>query len=112
MAQSRAELKLLTLNTHSWQEKDNEYCLRETVRAVLAERPDVIALQEVNQRRQGQAIAAEVLKASGFVPGGIIHCLLFRDCRRGRERNVIVRHLNPPAGISRMSGGRRKPLNL
>ena len=70
MAQSRAELKLLTLNTHSWQEKDNEYCLRETVRAVLAERPDVIALQEVNQRRQGQAIAAEVLKASGFVPGG------------------------------------------
>ena len=53
MAQSKDDLRLLTLNTHSWQEADNASCLRYVAEAVLAEHPDVIALQEVNQSENG-----------------------------------------------------------
>lgn len=43
-------MKLMTLNTHSLEEADYEEKLRRFVQGVLAEQPDVIALQEVNQR--------------------------------------------------------------
>ena len=42
-------MKLMTLNTHSLVERDYEEKLRQFVRGVLAEGPDVIALEEVNQ---------------------------------------------------------------
>ena len=70
MAQSKANIKLLTLNTHSWQEADNASCLRHVAEAVLAEQPDVIALQEVNQQENGRQTSPERLMASGYVPGG------------------------------------------
>lgn len=44
-------MKLLTLNTHSLEEHDYEKKLNDFVDAVLTEKPDIIALQEVNQSR-------------------------------------------------------------
>ena len=70
MAQSKADLRLLTLNTHSWQEADNASCLRYVAEAVLAERPDVIALQEVNQSENGAPADPGRLRESGFVSCG------------------------------------------
>ena len=70
MAQSKADFKLLTLNTHSWQEADNASCLRHVAEAVQNERPDVIALQEVNQTDGGTPAEEGRLRASGYVPGG------------------------------------------
>ena len=72
MAQSKAKCKLLTLNTHSWQEADNTSCLRHVTEAVLAEQPDVIALQEVNQSEKGQAAGIERLTASGYSTAGFV----------------------------------------
>ena len=42
-------MKLLTLNTHSHQEENQQKKLEQFVETVLAERPDIIALQEVSQ---------------------------------------------------------------
>ncbi|MBQ9263848.1 MAG: endonuclease/exonuclease/phosphatase family protein [Clostridia bacterium] len=63
-------MKLLTLNTHSWQEADNASCLLYTASAIEAEQPDVIALQEVNQREQGVIASPGRLASSGYVDGG------------------------------------------
>lgn len=59
-------MKLMTLNTHSHAEKD--YCdkLMYFVDAVSRERPDVIALQEVNQSVSKEMISSENL--SGYCP--------------------------------------------
>ena len=70
MAQSKADLKLLTLNTHSWQEADNASCLRHITEAILAEQPDVIALQEVNQQEIGSIADPARLRESGFISSG------------------------------------------
>lgn len=58
-------MKILTLNTHSLVEKDYEKKLGWFVEAVCREKPDIIALQEVNQ--SADAPEAEGLAASGFV---------------------------------------------
>ena len=42
-------MKLLTLNTHSLREENQEQKLEWFLEAVMAEKPDIIALQEVNQ---------------------------------------------------------------
>ena len=61
---------LLTLNTHSWQETDNVSCLRHVAEAVRREQPDIIALQEVNQKTD-EAPADEMrLRESGFLSAG------------------------------------------
>lgn len=49
-------MKLLTLNTHSLVEENYEEKLSDFVRAVAKEKPDVIALQEVNQQRCAKAV--------------------------------------------------------
>ncbi|MBQ7132734.1 MAG: endonuclease/exonuclease/phosphatase family protein [Oscillospiraceae bacterium] len=46
-------MKLLTLNTHSLVESDYQRKLCDFVQAVEKERPDIIALQEVNQSADG-----------------------------------------------------------
>lgn len=46
-------MKLLTLNTHSWQEEHMVQKFDTIVRAIMAERVDTIALQEVNQTHDG-----------------------------------------------------------
>ena len=42
-------IKLLTLNTHSHSEENQKDKLNELVKGILKEKPDIIALQEVNQ---------------------------------------------------------------
>lgn len=59
-------MKLMTLNTQSLMAAEYEEKLRQFVAGVLAEMPDVIALQEVNQSI-GAAVAAPELLV-GYVP--------------------------------------------
>ncbi len=58
-------MKIITLNTHSLVEKGYEKKLRQFADMVLAEQPDVFALQEVNQSVQAGCLAEE--KLPGFV---------------------------------------------
>ena len=59
-------MKILTLNSHSLLEEDYERTLRLFVQGVLAEKPDVIALQEVNQTIAAPEADAALL--TGYVP--------------------------------------------
>lgn len=62
-------MKLLTLNSHSLEEADYERKLKEFQQAVLLERPQVIALQEVNQRMlPGDSVPPSVLAQCGYTP--------------------------------------------
>ncbi|MBQ2879286.1 MAG: endonuclease/exonuclease/phosphatase family protein [Anaerotignum sp.] len=59
-------MKLLTLNTHSLQEENQEQKLEWFLEAVLTEKPDIIALQEVNQTVSAMG-AEEWLKKGQYV---------------------------------------------
>lgn len=59
-------MKLLTLNTHSLQEGHYEQKLELFLETALQERPDIIAMQEVNQSIGAPAAGPELLE--GFVP--------------------------------------------
>lgn len=59
-------MKLLTLNTHSLQETDYSNKLSWFVSAVEKERPDILALQEVNQTIDAPPASSELL--TGWVP--------------------------------------------
>lgn len=59
-------MKLLTMNTHSLLEADYEHKLSAFIHFLLHERPDVIALQEVNQTLS--ASPAEYAQRIGFIP--------------------------------------------
>lgn len=48
-------MKVLTLNTHSWVEENPEEKLAQLAEKIIEENYDVIALQEVNQRRDSEA---------------------------------------------------------
>ncbi len=60
-------MKLLTLNAHSLAEENYPQKLMEFISAVLTERPEVIALQEVNQ---SLSEAAALRSMNGYVPCG------------------------------------------
>ncbi|KAI4447308.1 Maltose 6'-phosphate phosphatase [Eubacterium plexicaudatum ASF492] len=59
-------MKLLTLNTHSLQEDHYEKKLEQFVDTILQVRPDIIAMQEVNQSMEAPVADNELLK--GFYP--------------------------------------------
>lgn len=59
-------MKLMTLNTHSLVERNYQEKLQQFVCGVLAEKPDVIALQEVNQTIAAPLAGADLLM--GYVP--------------------------------------------
>lgn len=59
-------MKLLTLNTHSLLEENYEQKTRDFVAAVIKERPDILALQEVNQSVNAKEADQELLE--GYVP--------------------------------------------
>lgn len=58
-------MKLLTLNTHSLIEKDYERKLVHFVSAAARLRPDIIALQEVNQTASGHPVKGDI---HGYIP--------------------------------------------
>ncbi|MBE6558132.1 MAG: exodeoxyribonuclease III [Ruminococcaceae bacterium] len=59
-------MKLLTLNTHSLVEENYAHKLKEFIAAVAHELPDVIALQEINQRQDGATVSPSRL--NGYIP--------------------------------------------
>ena len=82
-------MKLLTLNTHSLVKGDGAWQASVLAEAILEERFDVIALQEVNQRRDGAVLDPRVLEnftaCSAAVPlreGNFAHEVV---CRLGAE---------------------------
>jgi len=64
-------MKILTLNTHSLLEKDHQKKLDWFVAGILREKPDIIALQEVNQTADAQLMGLEKLEGQYPVPGCI-----------------------------------------
>lgn len=62
-------MKLLTLNTHSLQEENYEKKLDWFIEGILEERPDIIALQEVNQTADAELAGAELLEGQVPIPG-------------------------------------------
>lgn len=62
-------VKLLTLNTHSLQEVDGQQKLDWLVAGILRERPDILALQEVNQTFREALIEPHMLEGQYPVPG-------------------------------------------
>ncbi len=77
-------MKLITLNTHSLAEPDWEKKLELFAELVFRERPDVIALQEVNQTRS--SMIAEGAEETGFLP-----CPpAFGEMNGGKERSTRV----------------------
>ena len=62
-------MKLLTLNTHSLQEENYDQKLNWFIEGILREKPDIIALQEVNQTADETIIDPEMLEGQYPVPG-------------------------------------------
>lgn len=62
-------MKILTLNTHSLREENYQQKLEWFVEGILRERPDIIALQEVNQTTSAGDMAPEMLEGQYPVPG-------------------------------------------
>ncbi|MBE6837566.1 MAG: hypothetical protein E7509_06235 [Ruminococcus sp.] len=58
-------MKLMTLNTHSLVEENYEEKLKEFVKGVIAEKPDIIALQEINQSVCGDVVKGKI---EGYFP--------------------------------------------
>ena len=62
-------MKILTLNTHSLQEENHRQKLSWFVEGILREKPDMIALQEVNQTAEEELMALELLEGQYPIPG-------------------------------------------
>ena len=79
-------MKILTLNTHSLQEENYEQKLNWFVEGILKERPDIIAMQEVNQSVDAEQIDPEQLQGQYPVPG----CVCVRwDNHAARVANLL-----------------------
>lgn len=84
-------MKILTLNTHSLQEENYAVKLEQFIESILKERPDIIALQEVNQTAEAEEIPLEFLKGQYPVPGYV-------KIRKDNHAAVVAKRLND-AGI-------------
>lgn len=103
-------MKLMTLNTHSLEEKDYEKKLCLCAEGLLKLRPDILALQEVNQRMDAPEADGKLLEESGFVPcpeavscpecvpcSGIVPCSEFAprsERKEGQAAQVPIRQDN------------------
>ena len=70
-----ASMKILTLNTHSLQEENYQQKLSWFVEGILKEKPDIIAMQEVNQTFNAEKMEANMLEGQYPVPG----CMCIRQ---------------------------------
>ena len=62
-------MKILTLNTHSLQEENYQQKLAWFIESILKEKPDIIAMQEVNQTADAEEMSPEMLEGQYPVPG-------------------------------------------
>lgn len=65
-------MKLLTLNTHSLLEEDYKEKLEIFIAGILREKPDLIAMQEVNQTIEAPEIDPAFLEGQFPVPGYVV----------------------------------------
>lgn len=68
-------MKILTLNTHSLQEDNYQQKLEWFVEGILKEKPDIIAMQEVNQTANAELMELDMLKGQYPIPG----CMKIRN---------------------------------
>lgn len=87
-------MKLLTLNTHSLEEENYQKKLNELVSAVIEEKPDIIALQEVNQTKTERITPPEELEGMTLL-----------------QREIPVRRDNHALSMARMLGINRLRYN-
>ena len=80
-------MKILTLNTHSIIEEDYETKLKIFVDGILTEKPEVFALQEVNQT-VGAPIVFDA-EETGFVSCEGYHCAIFKDNHAFRVAKML-----------------------
>lgn len=80
-------MKLLTLNSHSLQEKDHLGKMKCFVALVTRTQPDVVALQEVNQTMTAAELEEDGLEGMVPVPGNVI------PVRRDNYAAEVVRRL-------------------
>lgn len=92
-------MKLLTLNTHSLEERDYEKKLKIFTEEILKEKPDVIALQEVNQPLDGEEADGEVLKKKRLHPLPVRASFLCCPCPAGEPRTSRG-SASAPVGLS------------
>ena len=64
-------MKILTLNTHSLQEEIYQQKLEWFVEGILKEKPDIIAMQEVNQTADAELMDVEMLEGQYPIPGSM-----------------------------------------
>ena len=62
-------MKILTLNTHSLQEHNYQEKLNWFVEGILNEKPDIVAMQEVNQTAAAELMDLEMLEGQYPIPG-------------------------------------------
>ena len=62
-------MKILTLNTHSLQEENYQQKLEWFVEGILKEKPDIIAMQEVNQTFNAEELPPDMLEGQYPIPG-------------------------------------------
>lgn len=65
-------MKLLTLNTHSLLEEDYKEKIDVFIEGILREKPDLIAMQEVNQTIEAPEISVDMLEGQFPVPGYVV----------------------------------------
>lgn len=85
-------MKILTLNTHSLREEQYAQKLEWFVEGILRQRPDIIALQEVNQTADAEPLPADQLTGQYPVPG----CMKIRWDNHAAQ---VARRLNE-AGVT------------
>ena len=64
-------MKILTINTHSLQETNGAQKLEWLIQGILREKPDVIAMQEVNQTMWADPVDPANLVGQYPVPGAV-----------------------------------------
>lgn len=84
-------MKIMTLNTHSLQEENYEQKLEYFLDGILKEKPDIIALQEVNQTAAAELMDVEMLEGQYPIPG----CMQIRTDNHA----AMVAYLLRQAGI-------------
>lgn len=84
-------MKILTLNTHSLREDNYQDKLDWFVEGILKERPDIIAMQEVNQTADAEVMGLENLEGQYPAPGCV-------EIRRDNHAAVVAGRLRQ-AGI-------------
>lgn len=79
-------MKILTLNTHSLQEENYPAKLDWFIECILKEKPDLIALQEVNQTADAELMEVALLEGQYPIPG----CM---KIRRDNHAAVVANRL-------------------